>query len=68
MNLREFKDAVRNDDLKEKAIVDKWKKFCAILGDLDIYTIKYIVEDEELFEMFINYEADDAFGTDGVSL
>lgn len=63
MTLTEFADT--HEDLKDSVIMDKWKNLIEHLSELDIDDVKNIL-DEGLD--FISFEANDGFGTEGLSL
>ncbi len=67
MNLSEFCYAVCDDELKDSAIKNKWSLFCEELNNLDVETIKNLIEDGHMNGL-IDYEQDDGFGTEGLKL
>jgi len=67
MNLQEFEDAIVADELKESAIVAKWKKLCSILSGLDHDIITEMVHNGFLSQL-IEIESQDGFGTEGIKL
>lgn len=67
MNLQEFEDAIVADELKESAIVAKWKKLCSILSELDHDMVSEMIHDGVLSQL-IEIESQDGFGTEGMKL
>lgn len=67
MNLQEYCDALVNGDLSDKAIKQKWMKFCQKLSELPVEDISHFVY-EGFLDQFVDYEANDGFGTEGMNL
>ena len=67
MTLGEFVDLVRADELTDIAIDRKWKAFCEILMDLDVERVKDFIQGG-LLDEFVDCEAEDIFGTEGLDL
>lgn len=67
MNLREFCDSVVSGDLTDEAILKKWQYFCNHLQMMDVDAVSEFIH-EGFLDQFIDYEANDGFGTEGLKL
>ena len=67
MTLQEFVDATVNEELTDEAFQKKWAKFLVVLAEMDIDTLKDIINDGAL-DFFTEYESMDGFGTEGMKL
>ena len=67
MTLYDFINAVKNDELNDKTIKSKWDVLCDALKDHNASRIKEMIEDGAL-DGLQEIEADDGFGTEGMSL
>lgn len=67
MTLQEFVDATVTEELTDEAFQKKWARFLVVLAEMDIDSVKSVINDGAL-DFFIEYESIDGFGTEGMKL
>ena len=67
INLQEFCELVVDASLTNSTIKKKWDNFCDNLKELSAEEVSEIIH-EGFLDQFLDYEANDGFGTEGMKL